>query len=189
MAKPKRTAKSKKKLSSKKKSPAKKAAKKLNAKRKSKKVLPIPNGYHSITPYLIVNQRVKAIEFYKKAFGAKEMFRVEREGGKIGHAELRIGDARIMLADVCPEKGGRSPEECNGTSISIYLYIKNVDDVVKRAISAGAILDKPVESMFWGDRCGVLKDPYGHLWCVSTHVEDVTPAQVKKRATELFGKK
>lgn len=167
----------------------KKLPKKAAVKRKAKKVLPIPKGYHSVIPYLFVSNAKKAIEFYKKAFGAKEMMRMEQPAGKIGHAELKIGDARIMLSDECLEMNARSPEKFGGSPVSIHLYIKDVDGVVKRAVSAGATLVRPVETMFYGDRSGAIADPYGHMWFVSTHVEDVTPAKVKKRAAELYGKK
>ncbi len=158
-------------------------------KRKSKKVSVIQKGYHSITPYLIVDPCVKAIEFYKKVFGAKEVMRMEQAKGKIGHAELKIGDSRIMLADPCPEMGAHGPKAVGGSPVGIHLYIKDVDSVVKRAIAKGAKLTRAVENMFYGDRSGGIEDPYGHQWYISTHIEDVTLAQVKKRAAELFGKK
>lgn len=170
------------------KNPKKVVAKKVTAKRKSKKVLAIPKGYHSITPYLIINQAAKAIEFYKKAFGAKEMFRIE-SSGKIGHAELKIGDSKIMLADECLEMDAKSPTTVGGSPIGLHFYIKDVDGVVKRAVSAGAKLTRPIEDMFYGDRSGAVEDPFGHRWHISTHIEDVTLAKVKKRAAELYGKK
>jgi PhnB protein len=169
--------------------PKKKAVKKVATKRATKKVSAIPKGYHSITPYLVVSNGANAIKFYIKAFGAKEMMRMEQPGGKIGHAELKIGDAKIMLADVCPEMNSRSPESLGGSPVSIHLYIKDVDGVVKRAVAAGAKLLMPIENRFYGDRSGALEDPFGHKWHVSTHVENVSPAQVKKRAAEFFGKK
>ncbi|OGT37784.1 MAG: glyoxalase [Gammaproteobacteria bacterium RIFCSPHIGHO2_12_FULL_37_14] len=154
-----------------------------------KKVSPIPKGYHSVTPYLIINRAAAAIEFYKKAFAAKEVMRVEHKGGKVGHAELKIGDAKIMLADEFPEMNSRSPQAYGGSPVSLHLYVKNVDDVVSKAISAGATLMRPLENMFYGDRSGTVVDPYGHIWHVATHIEDVTPAKMKKRAAELFDKK
>ena len=166
----------------------KKSSKKIVTKRK-KKVAPIPKGYHSIIPYLIINNAAKAIDFYKKAFGAKEVCRMERPDGKIGHAELKIGDSKIMLADECPEMGAHSPHAGGNSSISIHFYTKNVDDVVKKAVSAGAKLKRAVQDMFYGDRCGSLEDPYGHNWHVSTHIEDVSKAMMKKRAAQIFGKK
>ena len=166
----------------------KKPVKKIVAKRK-KKVLAIPKGYHSITPYLIINNAAKAIDFYKKVFAAKEVMRMEHPGGKVGHAELKIGDTRIMLADECHEMGARSPQAFGGSSVIIHFYTKDVDGIVAKAVSAGAKLKRPVENMFYGDRSGMLEDPYGHQWCVSTHVEDVSPAKIKKLAAELFNKK
>jgi PhnB protein len=167
----------------------KKVVKKVASKRKSKKASAIPKGYHSITPYLIVSDGAQAIEFYKKAFGAKEMMRMEKPDGKIGHAELKIGDARMMLADVCPEMGAHSPEKLGGSPVGIHLYIKDVDMVVERAVKAGAKLERAVENMFYGDRSGALEDPYGHKWYVSTHIEDVSPSQIRKRAAKLFEEK
>jgi PhnB protein len=165
----------------------KKVTKKVGVKRK-KKVLAIPKGYHSITPYLIVNHAAKAIDFYKKVFGAKEVMRMEHKNGKVGHAELKIGDAKIMLADEYPEMGVHSPRAYGGSAVSIHLYVKDVDTTVAKAISAGAKLARPVENMFYGDRSGMIEDPYGHKWYVSTHVEDVSPATIRKRAEALFGK-
>ena len=193
MAKAKKATKLKKKISVSKKSQPLKAKKKVMkktiVKRKSKKVSIIPKGYHSITPYLIVSNAAKAIEFYKKVFDAKEMMRMEHSGGKIGHAELKIGDARIMLADAHPQMSAYSPDKFGGTPVAIHLYIKNVDAVVKQAVASGAKLERAVENMFYGDRNGTIEDPYGHKWYVSTHIEDVTPAQMRKRAADLYGKK
>lgn len=159
---------------------AKKAVKKT-MKSKSKKVLVVPKGYHNITPYLIVNHAADAIEFYKKAFNAKEIMCVTKEDGKVKHAELQIGDSKIMLADECHEMNAVSPQPCCHSPVGIHLYIKDVDAVVERAVSAGAKLTRAVENMFYGDRCGAVEDPFGHHWHVSTHIEDVTPAQIKKR--------
>jgi PhnB protein len=196
MAKSKRVSKAKNKIK-KKLSPSKKkvlkksAAKKSTAKKavKSKKVSAIPKGYNSVTPYLIVNNGAKAIEFYKNALGAKLVFSMERHDGKIGHAELKIGDSKIMLGDECAEMGALSPAHFEGTGLSIHLYVKNVDAVIERAVAAGAQLTRPVANMFYGDRSGGLKDPFGHHWYVATHIEDLKPAQIKKRAAELFGKR
>jgi PhnB protein len=176
-----------KKASSKKTHTAKKSVKKLKVKRKSKKVLAIPKGYHSITPYLIIDEAAKAIKFYKKVFGAKEVMRMDQPDGKVGHAELKIGDSIIMLADECPAKNAKSPTAFGGSAIAIHLYIKDVDTVVKRAVKLGAKLTRPVVDMFYGDRAGEIVDPFGHKWYVSTHVEDVTPAKLRKRVAELFG--
>jgi PhnB protein len=164
------------------------SVKKVAAKRKTKKVSAIPKGYATVTPYLILNEAAKAIEFYKKAFGAKERARMEHSNGKIGHAELKFGDSIIMLADECPEKGATSPAN-GGSGVSIHLYVKDVDTVFKKAVSSGAKIIREVENMFYGDRSGGLQDPFGHTWFLATHVEDVTPAKIKKRAAELYGNK
>lgn len=154
-----------------------------------KKVLAIPKNYHSIIPYFIVTPAAKAIDFYKKAFDAKEVMRMSHSGDKIAHAELKIGDSKIMLGDECPEMNARSPKAYGGCPMSIHLYVKNVDTTMNKAVSAGAKIIKPIENKFYGDRSVMLTDPYGYNWCVSTHIEDVTPAQIKKRAAELFDKK
>jgi PhnB protein len=157
-------------------------------KRANKKVPAIPKGYHSIIPYLIVKEAKKAIEFYKKVFGAKEVMRMENPKGKISHAELKIGDAKIMLADEFLKMNARSPKAYGGSPVGIHLYIKDVDSVIKSAVAAGAKLTRVIENMFYGDRSGEIEDPYGHKWYISTHIENVSPAQMKKRAAE-FGKK
>ena len=166
-----------------------KSKSKTAVKAKSKKVSPVPKGYNTVTPYLIVDNGASAIEFYKKAFGAKEVMRMDSPNGKVGHAELKIGDSKIMLGDACPESGARSPKEVGGSSVGIHLYLKDVDAVVQRAVAAGAKLTRPVEDQFYGDRSGGLEDPYGHNWYVSTHIEDVSPAKMKKRAAEMYGNK
>jgi len=182
----------KKRIASKKKKPLatkkKITSKKTTVKRK-KKVSAVPKGYHAITPYLIVSNAAKAIAFYKKALGAKEMLRKEHADGKIGHAELKIGDSKIMLADEFVEIGACSPEKFGGCPVMMHLYVKNADAVIAKAVSSGAKVIRPAENMFYGDRSGMILDPYGYKWCVSTHIEDVTPAQMKKRIAELFGKK
>lgn len=167
---------------------AKKRTKKSTAKSK-KKVSFLPKGYQIITPYLIVNGAADAIDFYKKVFAAKEVMRMEQPGGKIGHAELKFGDAKIMLADECPEMQAHGPAAHNGSPVSVHVYVKDVDATVEKALSTGAKLLRPVENMFYGDRSGSLEDPFGHKWYVSTHIEDVTLAKMKKRAADLFGKK
>ena len=144
----------------------------------------IPKGYHSITPYLIIDEARTAIDFYKRAFKAKEVMRMELPNGKIGHAELQIGDAKIMLADEFPEMNARSPRVYGGTPVGIHLYIKNVDFIVEQAVESGAKILKPIENMFWGDRSATIEDPYGHKWTIATHIENVTPAKMKKRAKE-----
>jgi PhnB protein len=151
-------------------------------------VKPIPDGYHTATPHLIVNDGAGAIEFYKKAFGAEELMRFPGAGGKIGHAEIQIGDSRIMLADECPEMGGRSARTLGGTPVSIMLYVNDVDAVYKRAIAAGAKELRAVRDQFYGDRSGCLTDPFGHQWTISTHKEDLSFEQVQQRMQE-FNKK
>jgi len=156
------------------------------AKAKKRKVLAVPHGYNSITPYLIVRNAANAIEFYKKVFGAKEVMRMEKPGGKIGHAEVRIGDTKIMLADEHPEMSARSPESYGGSPVGIHLYIKDVDAILQKAMAAGATLLRPATNMFYGDRIGTVKDPYGHTWSVATHVEDVSAKEMKKRAAAMY---
>jgi PhnB protein len=153
----------------------------------STKVEPIPDGFHTATPYLIVTNAAKAIEFYKKAFRATELSRLTTPDGKVGHAEIRIGDSRIMLADEFPEWDARSPQTIGGSAVFIMLYVEDVDAVVRRAVAAGAELFKPVADQFYGDRSGSLTDPFGHKWTISTHKEDVPPEELKKRASALFG--
>jgi PhnB protein len=144
-------------------------------------VKPIPEGYHSVTPYLIINGASEAIEFYKKAFGATELFRMAQPNGKIGHAEIKIGDSPIMLADEVSEMGHSGPQTLGGSPISILLYVEDVDAVFNRAIAEGAQQQRPVEDKFYGDRSGSLVDPFGHIWHIATHTEDVTPEEMDKR--------
>ena len=146
------------------------------------KVKPIPEGYHTATPYLIVKDAARAIEFYKKAFGATELMRMPGTGGKIGHAEIKIGDSPIMLADEVPGMGFRSPESLGGSPISILLYVEDVDVVFSEALAAGAKVQRPVADQFYGDRTGGVTDPFGHVWYIATHKEDVSPEEMKKRA-------
>jgi PhnB protein len=141
-----------------------------------------PDGYHTATPYLIVNGAAAAIEFYKKAFGATELFRMDAPGGKIGHAEIQIGDSRIMLADEFPEMDARGPQSIGGTPVSIMLYVEDVDTVFNRAIAAGAKVKQPVQDKFYGDRSGNFVDPFGHVWTIATHKEDLSPSEIGKRA-------
>jgi len=149
-------------------------------------VKPIPEGYHSVTPYLIINGATAALDFYKKAFGAVELFRMEHEG-KIGHAEIKIGDSPIMLADEQPNMGFVGPQALGGTPVSLMIYVDDVDKIFKQAIDAGAIEQKPVQDQFYGDRSGNLKDPYGHVWTVATHKENVTPEEMTKRIAAAHG--
>ena len=144
-------------------------------------VKPIPQGYHSVTPYLIINGATAALDYYKKVFGATEIMRFDAPGGKIGHAEIKIGDSPIMLADEVPERGYRSPKSMGGTPVSIMLYVQDVDAVFNRAVAAGAKVEQPVKDQFYGDRTGTIEDPFGHKWTIGTHVEDVTPEEMKRR--------
>ena len=146
------------------------------------KVKPIPDGYHTITPYLSVNGATAAIEFYKKAFGAREVLKLAQPDGRVGHAELQIGESRIMLADEFPQMEFRSPSAIGGTPVHLHMYVENVDAVVNQAVAAGAKLLRPVQDQFYGDRLGTVADPYGHVWHVSTHKEDLSMDELRKRA-------
>ena len=143
---------------------------------------PIPEGYHTVTPYLAVDDAAQAIEYYKKAFGAKERVRMDTPDGKIGHAELEIGDSLVMLADAFPQSTTRPPKELGGTSAGVFMYVEDVDAVVKQAVDAGATVTMEVADQFWGDRFGTVADPFGHSWSIATHVEDVPPEEMAERA-------
>ena len=143
---------------------------------------PIPDGYHAITPYLIVAGGAKALEFYGQAFGAIERERMQDPSGKIRHAEFSIGDSRVMLADEHPEIGALGPGTIGGSPVSIHLYVEDVDAVVGRAVAAGAKLTRPVADQFYGDRVGGITDPFGHRWFIATHKEDLTSAEIHRRA-------
>lgn len=145
-------------------------------------VKPIPEGYHSVTPYLIVKGAARAIEFYEKAFGARELYRIKGPGDVVGHAELQLGDSRVMLADEHPEVGARGPQSVGGTPVTIHLYVEDVDATVERALAAGARITRPIADQFYGDRLGVVTDPFGHVWSVATHREDVSEDEMKRRA-------
>jgi PhnB protein len=145
-------------------------------------VKPIPEGYHSVTPYLIIEGAGEAIEFYAKAFGAKELFRFPTPDGKIGHAEIKIGDSPIMLADAYPAMGYKSPKSLGGSPVSLMIYVENVDTVFNQAVEAGATVKEALTDKFYGDRSGSLIDPFGHVWHVSTHKEDVSVEEMEKRA-------
>jgi PhnB protein len=151
---------------------------------------PIPAGYHTITSHLVVKNAVKAIDFYKKALGAKEIARMEMGPGKIGHAELQIGDSRLMLNDEFPDHGKLAPP-AQGSGVTLHLYVPDVDAAFDRAIKAGATSTMKPADMFWGDRYGTFKDPFGHSWGIATHVEDVTPEECQKRLQSMMaaGKK
>ena len=143
---------------------------------------PVPEGYHTLTSYLAVDDAAQAIEYYKKAFGAKERVRMAAPDGKIGHAELEIGDSMLMLADPFPQSSTRPPKELGGTSASVFMYVEDVDAVVKQAVDAGASMTMEVADQFWGDRFGTITDPFGHVWNIATHVEDVPPEEMAARA-------
>jgi PhnB protein len=146
----------------------------------------VPEGYHALTPYLAVDDAAQAIEFYKRAFGARERMRMPTPEGKIGHAELEIGDSVVMLSDPFPQSTCKSPRELGGTSMGVFLYVEDVDAVVQQAVGAGATVTMPVDDMFWGDRCGKIADPFGHEWQIATHKEDVPPEEMAERAREAM---
>ena len=145
-------------------------------------VKPIPEGYHSVTPYLIVKGAAKAIEFYKQAYGATERTRMAQPDGRIGHAEIQIGDSCVMLADEFPERGIVGPETLGNTPAMIHLYVEDVDAVAQKALAAGAKEIRPVQDQFYGDRSGMFADPFGHKWNISTHKEDLSAEEIGKRA-------
>jgi PhnB protein len=149
-------------------------------------VKPIPEGYPQVTPYLVVDGASDAIDFYSKVFGATERMRMPGPDGKIGHAELELGDSLIMLADEVPGMGHRGPKAIGGTPVTISVYVEDVDDVYERAVKEGAAALRPVENQFYGDRSGQFEDPFGHRWSVATHVEDVPPDQMERRAAEAM---
>ena len=144
-------------------------------------VKPIPEGYHSVTPYLIIKGAADAIEFYKKAFGATELMRFPM-GDKIGHAEIKIGDSPIMMADEYPEMGYKGPKALGGSPVSIMLYVEDVESVFNRAVTAGATVKESVQDKFYGDRSGTLQDPFGHVWHIATRKEDVSVEEMQRRA-------
>ncbi|MFO1350340.1 MAG: VOC family protein [Gammaproteobacteria bacterium] len=146
----------------------------------------IPCGYHTATPYLIVQNATAAIEFYKQAFGASEKMRLTSPNGKVMHAEITIGDSPIMLADEVPEMGYRNPKALGGSAVSLHLYVEDVDTRFQQAAAAGAKVLRPAQDQFYGDRMGVLEDPFGHVWSIATHVEDVPQEEINRRAEALF---
>jgi len=145
-------------------------------------VKPIPEGYEGATPYLACSDAAKAIEFYKKAFGATELMRMPDPSGKVGHAELKIGKAVVMLADEWPDIGHKSPQTLGGSPVGIMLYFEDVDAIAKQAVAAGGKLTQPLKDQFYGDRSGTLEDPFGHRWFIATHKEDVPPDEMERRA-------
>jgi PhnB protein len=152
-------------------------------------VKPIPEGYHTVTPYLIVHDAAKALEFYKKAFSATELVRMPGPGGRVMHAEIKIGDSMIMLADENPEWGAKSAQTIGGSPIGLCLYVKDVDALAKQAVAAGAKEVKPVQDQFYGDRSGTFSDPFGLQWTIATHKEDVSPEEMKKRMDAMMKQK
>lgn len=148
-------------------------------------VKPIPDGYHSVTPYLICQGAAGAIDFYKSAFGAIELFRLPMPDGKIGHAEIKIGNSPIMLADEFPDMGFSSPTTLKGTPVSLMIYVEDCDTMFAKAIEIGATVVKPLQDQFYGDRSGCLTDPFGHVWSIATHKEDVPPEELARRSEEF----
>lgn len=146
----------------------------------------IPDGYHAVTPYLIVKDPAKALEFYQKAFGAKEVLRMSDPNGGIMHAEFQVGDSKIMMAGEYPDMGALSPRSIGGTPVSLCLYVENADKMFQSALDAGAAEKRPVQDQFYGDRSGTLEDPFGHTWTIATHIEDLTQEQVKQRFDEMM---
>lgn len=151
-------------------------------------VKPIPDGYHTVTPYLVLSEASKAIEFYKKAFNATEKLRMAGPNGKIFHSEIQIGDSPVMLCDEFLEMGARSPKSLGGSPVSLMLYVNDVDTIFNQAVKAGAKVRMALSDQFYGDRSGTLEDPFGHIWIISTHIEDLSEEEIRKRA-ESFMKK
>jgi PhnB protein len=145
----------------------------------------IPAGYAGVTPYLIVRGAARAIEFYKKAFGAVELMRFPAPGNKIGHAEIRIGEGVVMLADESPEMGHNSPQTLGGTAITLMFYVADVDAQFAKALAAGGTVKQPLKDQFYGDRSGTITDPFGHIWTIATHTEDLSPEEVQRRMAAL----
>jgi PhnB protein len=150
-------------------------------------VKPIPEGYHAITPYLVVKNGAQAIDFYKKIFGATEVMRMPMPDGRIGHAQLRIGDSHIMLADEFPERGNVGPQSLGNSTVGILVYVDDCDATYKKSIDAGATVLQPIQDQFYGDRSGTIQDPFGHKWTIATHKEDVTPEEMQKRMAAMKG--
>ena len=151
-----------------------------------KKVMPVPPNYHTVTPYLVCRNAADAIEFYKKAFGARERVRMPSPDGRLAHAEVQIGDSMLMLGDEMPEMGATAPPTIGGTAVAIFLYVRDVDKAFAQATAAGATVEMPPTNMFWGDRYCKLADPFGHKWSMATHIEDVSAKEMGRRAAEAF---
>jgi PhnB protein len=145
-------------------------------------VQPVPEGYHTVTPYLAVDDASAAIDFYQRAFGAKESARMSGPGDAVMHAELEIGDSRVMLSDPFPQASTKPPKELGGTSVSVFMYVEDIDAVYKQAVEAGASSLMEPDDMFWGDRFGSVLDPFGHSWTIATHIEDVPPEEMEERS-------
>jgi len=148
-------------------------------------VKPIPDGYHSVTPYLVVKDAAKALEFYKKALAAKELMRMPGPGGKVMHAEIRIGNSVVMMADEFPQMGASSPQTLGGSPVGLMVYVEDADAVFNQAVAAGAKVERPIQDQFYGDRSGTLVDPFGHKWTIGTHKEDVPPEEMQRRLEEF----
>lgn len=147
-------------------------------------VKPIPDGYHSLTPYLVIDGAAKALDYYAQAFGATELFRMEHEG-KIAHAEMKIGNSPFMLSDEQAERGFKAPSSLGGSAVGLMIYVDDVDTVFKQAIAAGGVETRAVQDQFYGDRSGTLTDPFGHVWTVATHTEDVSPEEMDRRMAAM----
>jgi PhnB protein len=145
----------------------------------------VPTGYAAVTPYLIVRDAARALDFYKKAFGATELMRFPAPGGRIAHAEIKIGDGVVMLADESPEMGHKSPQALGGTPVSLLCYVADVDARFAKAVAAGAVVKNPLKDQFYGDRSATLTDPFGHVWTIATHAEDVSPEEMQRRMAAL----
>lgn len=150
-------------------------------------VKPIPDGYAAITPYLIIGGAADAIDYYQRAFGAEVRLRMDEPGGRVGHAELVIGGSVVMVGDEYPDMGNLGPRAVGGTPVTIHLYVEDVDATAERAVEAGGKLVRPVENQFYGDRSGEVEDPFGHHWHIATHIEDMSPEEMQRRAAALFG--
>jgi PhnB protein len=162
------------------------ATRTATARKARKKAAPIPPGYHTVTPYLVCRGAGEALEFYKRAFGAKEKYRMPGPGGEIMHAEFRIGDSMLMIGDENPQMGATAPQTVGGTAVHVFLYVKDVDKAFAQAIGAGATGEMPPTDMFWGDRYAKLTDPFGHKWSMATHIEDVSPREMARRGAEAM---
>lgn len=149
-------------------------------------VKPIPDGYHSVTPYLIVDGAAAAIDFYKNVFGATEMMQLPGPGGKVMHAEIKIGDSIVMLADEFPDMNIQGPAAIGGSPVGICLYVEDVDATFSQAVDAGATIERPLQDQFYGDRSGTVVDPFGHKWTICSHIEDLTPEEIQKRMAEAM---